>query len=150
MLVFTVNITQHFCNLEMCLLQEKLQLTQEEFLLQVIEWSVCHLLMMAAYVPCYNEVNGVIWLPDCYICLLHERRCKIYSCDFDRWGLCCSSGFWEEFRDLPSGQIWVGPRHPRRVLGSHMSWVLHSTGGVQAIQWATLVGMSFSFCLRIF
>lgn len=37
MFVVSVNIimTLNLCNLEMCLLQERLQLTQEEFLLQV-------------------------------------------------------------------------------------------------------------------
>lgn len=36
-------ISLHFCHLKMCSLQRKLQLTQEEFLLQVIEPSLCHL-----------------------------------------------------------------------------------------------------------
>lgn len=51
-------MTLYFCNLEMCLLQEKLQLTQEEFLLQVNESSVCHFLKIAANVPGYEQVNS--------------------------------------------------------------------------------------------
>lgn len=35
MFVVSVTMTLLLCDLEMCLLQEKLQLTQEEFLLQV-------------------------------------------------------------------------------------------------------------------
>lgn len=42
-----------------------------------------------------------MWLPDRYM----------YSCAFERWAL-CGSGFWEEFGDLPSRQVWVGSTHP--------------------------------------
>lgn len=41
------------CNLQMCLFQEKLQRTQEKFLLQVNESSMCRLEMTATHCRCY-------------------------------------------------------------------------------------------------
>lgn len=43
------------CNLEMCLFQEKLQRTQEKFLLQVNESSMCRLEMIATHCLCYTQ-----------------------------------------------------------------------------------------------